>query len=311
MALVTNTRAKALQDELNAINAEAAELVQDPSWRNEMAKEIGQEILEGFNSTNFIDLFTTVERLERTGRSTVREVRGMQAFHVARGGYIEESTLHAEVTEIERDQIGFHVVEHLDRLETNFAMTANDLITLGSRRLDAEINRRVLKTFQAAVPDNTSDYYIGSSGVTLGVINQAIAEVEDATEDEETPVVFGRSTMLRKVVDALTVNNAYTAFTPETNEDLLRRGVLGTYRGITFAKVKNFLDENKRPFFPANELWFVGRDAGKTAFFGAPRVKNFIEDDADYWHYIYRQDYGTTVVRPDRTRRLVDTSAAA
>jgi len=305
----TNAELKALQDQIDQLNAEAADKVRDQAWRTERSHEIAEEIFEGFMSENLVDQLTTTEYLPRNGRSTIRETRGLKAFHVARGGYIEESFLHSEVTEIERDQIGFHVVEHLDRLETNFAVTASDLIDLGKKRLDAEINRRVLATFQAAVP-SSSPYYTAASGVTLTQINTAIAAVQDETAVGELPVIIGRAPMIRKIEDALTANNTYSLFLPETNESLLRSGVLGSYRGCTLVQLKNYLDEDGDSYFPGNELWFLGKDAGKTAFFGTPRIHDMV-DFEDYWHYSYRADYGTIVTRPERTRRIVDSTVSA
>jgi hypothetical protein len=303
----TEIERKRLEDEKARLDAEIAEMFEDPAFRKEIAQEISETIYEGFTTENMVDLYTTTEYLPRNGRSVIREVRGLKAFHVSRGGYIEESFLHAEVTEIGRDMVGFHLVEHTDRLEEGFAETAADLVRLGRQRLDAEINKRVLGTVQAAIP-SSSPYYTATAGLTIAQVNDAIAEVQDSTEEGSIPVIVGRATMIRKIEDLLTNGGTYTGFTPETNEDLLKRGVLGVYRGVRLIQLKNYLDENKQSYFPGNELWVLGEDLGKTAFFGMPKTKNFIEDDADYWHYIYRMEYGTTVVRPDRARRIVDSS---
>jgi hypothetical protein len=36
--------------------------------------------------------------------------------------------------------------------------------------------------------------------------------------------------------------------------------------------------------------------------------KEWTEQDNWYWHYIARRDFGGVVHRPDRARRIVDTS---
>lgn len=301
---------KALQEQIDKMNAEVASKFKDQAFREELSQEIAETIYKGFITENMVDLFTTVEYLPRNGRSTIEEVRGLTAYHMSRGGYIEASTLHSEVMEIQRDMVGFHVTESTDRLEENFGATADTLVTLGKAKLDAAVNQRVLAAYQAAVP-SSSAYYSGASSVSLSQLNTAIAGVQDSTEAAELPTVVARPTMIRKIEDAITASNTYSFYTPQTNEDLLRRGVLGSYRGVNLISLKNHKDEFGNSYFPANELWVIGKDAGKTAFFGTGDQKNFIEDDNWYWHYLMRMEYGVAVVRPDRTRRIVDTSAAA
>lgn len=290
------------------LNAEAQQKFDDPAWRKEMAQAISEEIYEGFEHENIVDLFTDVERVAINGRSTIKEVRGLKAYHTALNGYIEESTLHSEVMEIEQDFLGFHVVESQNRLALNFAETADTLVNLGQQRLDAEINNRVLSTFQAAVGVSHPSY-VASTGLSLATLNSALAAVKDASLNDEVTIV-GRHTMTDKIVDALTVDNTYALYTPQTNEDLLRRGVVGAYRQANIITLKNYLDADGNSYFPANELWVIGRNAGKTAFFGGPETKSFIEDDNWIWHYIYRMSYGVAVTRPDRLRRIVDGTQA-
>jgi hypothetical protein len=52
----------------------------------------------------------------------------------------------------------------------------------------------------------------------------------------------------------------------------------------------------------------LGRDASKFAFWGGMLSKEWTEQDNWYWHYIARRDFGGVVHRPDRARRIVDTS---
>lgn len=306
----TDAELQIYREKIQRLNAEAAARFHDPVWRQEKAQQIGSAIYKGFEHENLVDLFTEVERLPLDGRSYIEEVRGMEVFHIARGGYIEESYVHSEVMEIPRDQLGFHVKEMEDKLEVGFAETADKLVELGIKRLDAAVNQRVLSTFQAAVGPG-SDYYVNAaSGLSLENIDDAIAEVEDTTISGEITIV-GRATMTRKIVNLIKQGNSFGGFLPETNEELLRRGKLGTYAGVPIVTLRNFLDGNDKPFFPANELWVIGKDAGKTAFFGGTKVKQFLEDDNWYWHYLQRMDYGVAVVRPSHTRRIVDATVAA
>lgn len=305
---LTPAEAKA---ELAALNEEARENWNDQEWQREMAAVITEAITEGFETENLVDLLAETENLAHGDRSFVTEVHGLRAFWTSRGGYIEESTIHEERFEIYPEMIGFHVSENEDKMQANFGASAQRLIDLGVQRMTAEVNLKVLRTFQGAVP-STSPYYTAASGLSLATLNTALREVADEQVDGEV-VIVGRRTMTDKIVDGVvSIGSGYGAFVPETNEQLLRQGQLGIYRGARIVTLRNFKNDlGTGSWFPANELWVVGRNASKFAFWGGPDVKQFNEQDAWVWHHMERREFGGAVYRPERLRRIIDTSQSA
>lgn len=304
----TDDQRKELRDKLDAVNKEAAANWDNPAWRREMAAELTETIYWGFEHESILSLFAQVENADFDGRVFVKETRGLRAFWVARGGYIESSSIHSEVMEIPRDTIGFHVYEMEDKLRTSFGETQATLVDLGTQRMDAEVNLRALRLFQAAVP-SSSPYYITGAGLSLAALNTGMREVRDTTLGGEVTII-GRATMTDQIIDRIIGANSGAGFLPETNEQLLRQGVLGVYRGARIITLRNYLDDVNTAFFPANELYVIGKDASKFAFWGGLLSKEYTEDDNWYWHYLARRDFGGIVHRPDRIRRIVDTSTA-
>lgn len=306
----TTEERKALLEEKKRVNEIAAANWDNPQWRREMAQELTETIYLGFEHENLLSYMTQVENADFNARVLLREVKGLRAFWIARGGYIEASTVRADVLEVPRSTVGFHVNEFEDKLRTNFAETQATLVELGVQRLDAAVNQNFLGLLQAAVP-SSSPYYTQASGLSLNTLNSALTAVRDESRDFEVALV-GRSTMTDQIINALMGSGQQGAgFFPETNEDLLRRGVLGTYRGAKIITLKNYRDDTDTPFFPANELWVIGRDASKFAFWGGMMSKEWTQDDAWEWHYMARRDAGFVVHRPSRLRRIIDTSQAA
>lgn len=304
------TERKELREKIEAVNADAKANWHDPAWRHEMAQEMAETILEGFEHENLVQILAETENAGFDARIFVKEVRGLRAHWVARGGYIEASTLNRKTMELPRDTIGFHVQEFEDKLITNFAETQSTLITLGQERLDAEVNLRVLALFQAAIP-NGHPSFISGSGLSLASVNDAIRDVTDESKVGIVTII-GRSTMTNQIMDELlgpTFNGS--GFIPSINEDMVRRGVLGQYRNATIITLKNHRDDADVSFFPANELYVMSVDASKFAFWGGLMVKEFSELDAWYWHYIARRDFGGVVHRPERARRIIDTAITA
>lgn len=256
-------------------------------------------------------MMTQVQNAGFNERVTVRETRGMKAFFVARGGYIEASNTYSQTIEVPRVTCGFHVNEFEDKLRTDFAETQATLVELGVQRLDATINSWMFSTLQAAVGSG-SQYYHSVAGLAsnLATLDTALTYVRQVSRDFEV-VIVGLPTMVDQIRDAIVQTgntSVQSRFLPETNEELFRRGVIGSYWGAKIITLKNYVDDTGTPFFPANELWVLGRDASKFVFYGAPITHEWLDPPAGEWHYMSRRDLGMVVHRPYRTNRIVDST---
>ncbi len=200
---------KALQAQRDRVNEIASANWDDPAWRHEMAQELTETIYLGFEHENLLAYMTQVENADYNARVILREVKGLRAFWVARGGYIEASTIRAETLELPRDTVGFAVNESEDKLRTNFAETQATLVELGIQRLDAAINQRFFSLLQAAVP-SSSPYYAHASGLSLATLNTALTGVRDESRDFECAIV-GRATMTDQIMDKLVNQSLYPA----------------------------------------------------------------------------------------------------
>jgi hypothetical protein len=187
------------------------------------------------------------------------------------GGQIDQSSITEDIWEMPRDYVGFHVSELEEKLESGFSRASANIVSLAIEQMDAAINARLLRLFQAAIPDNTSPYYITAAGLSLASLNTAIAEVQDESRSDIVSII-GRSTMTGQIIDELADLNG---FTPETNEEMLRNGRLGVYRGANIIRLRNFRNAAGVSMFPANELYVVGTDAAKVGFWGGLRAQEW------------------------------------
>lgn len=293
---------RAKREIMEKANDEARLYWSDPKWRSEFAAELTESILLGFEYETLVDRWIETETTDFNGRIFVKEATGLKAFWMARGGYIEASSMTAEIAEIPRDMVGVHVFDFEDKFINNFTESASTLRDLAIQRMDAEINRRVHTVLAEAVPSG-SPYYVSAPGLSKAALDSAIRAVQDASRTGEV-VIVGRPTMTDQIVD-------FEGFGMETLEEIRQKGVLGNYRGASIVRLRNYKDEDGQPYLPGNELWVMARDTGKFAFFGGLKSKEFEDNDNWYWHYIARRDTGLLVYHPERARRIIDSNQSA
>jgi len=300
----SNPQAKeAYEAEKAALNEVFKQRWDDESFHKEVAADVSSILDYQFTFDNLFSSYLQVENVGEGDRVILRERRGLKVFYTSRGGYIEESQLKTEQWELPRDTIGFHVSEHIDKLRLNFADSIESMVTLGSARLNAEINRRMFNLLQEAVP-SSSPYYVATTGMSKTQLDTAIREVKDAIKPNglgPTPVtIIGRASMVDQISDF------NLGFDPEATAEIRARGRLGVYRGANIVQVVNYTDENGLPYIPANELWVLGGTAGKFAMYGGLQTKTWDENTVDYRHYRCRKDIGGLIHHPEQVRRIVD-----
>lgn len=285
------------------LNDLAQNNIYDESWRTPAIQAALDTAWEGFEFEEIISLIADVYNVSKNERLIFEEIVGLEVFFVSVGGQIDQSEISSEKWEIPRERVGFQVSELVEKLEANFSRVSGSLTERAQQQLAATLNTRLLGLYQAATPSG-SPYYSDGAGVSLAWLNEALTAVKDSTLGGPVSII-GRATMTDKIQDELLELNG---FTPETNEGMLRRGVLGSYRGANIIELKNYKDAQGVSRVPSNELFVVGRDAAKVAYFGAPVGDEWIEPGDFYWKARGYRDVGMLVHKPENIRRYVDTS---
>ena len=294
---------EALRDIVSKANADAAANWDDVAWHKSMAAALTGAIYEGFQHEDVLGLMANVENLALGQRSFVSETRGLNVHWMAKGGKPNASTINTKSFEITGDTIAFHVYDSEEKMKSNFAETSSTLIDLSVERMSSTINQRVFGLFQSATPTSGANW---TSGFSLATLNTALARVRDASKSREVSII-GRATMTDQIMDEiLGASGNGGGFLPETNEQLIQKGVLGTYRGAKIITLTNYQDEDDVSFIPGNELFVAAKDASKFAYWGGLESKEYVEQDNWYWHYLAKRVFGGVVHRPERLHRFVD-----
>ena len=290
-----------------AKDAQARQSWFNDDWRLAQAAVMSTTIFEGFDTENILDLMAMVEYPNDEDRVTIEEVRGLKMFYVSEGGQIDESRITEKVWELPRDYIGFQLVELVNKLRSGFSRRSQDIVNLAIRQMLVAVNRRLWGVYQQAVPSSGSPYYISGNGVSLPALDTALMEVQDEAQTDNVSII-GRKVMLQQIINELRDQNV---FAPETNEEMIRRGRLGSYNGATLVQLTNYKDADDVSLIPGNELMVVAPNAAKVAIWGSTYTEEYNEQGGFYWHYMGRRTFGMALHKPEWVRRIVDTSRSA
>lgn len=287
-----------------ALNEQARDNWDNPEFHRQVAADLASELDYGFTFENLFSTYFSTETVGEFDRVILKERRGLKVYYTARGGHVDETNLRTETWELPRDTLGFHIRESEDKLRANFADEISAVANLGKDRLNAEVNRRIFNTLQAAVP-NGSAQYVSGAGMDKSALDDMIREVKDSIKPNgmgPVPVtIAGRASMVDQISD-------YTGYADEALEEIRLRGRLGVYKGCNIVQIQNFTDEDGMSYIPNNELWVFGGNVGKFALYGDLRVKTWNEHTVDYQHYRAVKDIGGLVHHPEQARRFIDTS---
>lgn len=288
-----------------ALNQEAQANWDDPAWHRQVAADLSTNLTYGFTTgANPFGQYIATKSVGEFDREIITERRGLKVYFTARGGHVDESKLRTEKWTVERDTMGFHLVEGYDEVRANFAQVFGDIRTLAEARLRAEQWRRFLQLAQAAVP-NTSPYYSSAAGVAEATLKDALQRVSEEIVPDgtgESPItIVGRAPMVEQIYD-------FAGFSESIKDEIQRTGRIGTWRGANIVKLRHYADEDGVSFMPANELWILGGNAGRFINFGGVRVNEWTDNELEYSHVVGRAAIGANIMHPEYTHRVIDTA---
>jgi hypothetical protein len=217
------------------------------AWSDAMATDIVPQIIEvktvGLADTDYID----------------EDLRGMRAYWQGKGGQILSDVIRYERHWLPREEIVTAIDGHQDEFATNFWGSFDRLRTQANEKVRQAPTRRLVELIRAAVTGGA--FYGTFAAATLtsaqldSVLDQVLARNGQAT-------IIG-SAMALRYMSAVGLE-----FSNEAKDQILRTGRLGVYKGQGVVQIENFEDFAGNFVLPNNELWIVGRKAGRLTYYG-------------------------------------------
>lgn len=218
------------------------------SWADAMEGDLVPQVIEvktvGLGDPDYIE----------------EDLRGGRAYWQGKGGQIRSDIIRYERAQMPREEMVTALDWHLDEARLNFWGTFDKLAGQAREKLRQLPAVRLVELVQAAI---TSGTYFGSfAAATL-----TSAQV-DSVVDEVAAKSRGQVTIMGTRIAVRNLTRVGLEYGDNIAERIFQTGILGQYKGYPVVQVENFENFDGNFVLPDDELWIVGRNAGRLTFYG-------------------------------------------
>jgi hypothetical protein len=108
--------------------------------------------------------------------------------------------------------------------------------------------------------------------------------------------IVGTSVAIRKL------SNVALDFGPNLQQRIFETGQIATYKGYPVVQVKNFENFAGNFVLPNDELWIIGRNAGRLTYYGAQAKVQQLKLPSFYFRWESGRDAGMLLYGVDKGR---------
>jgi hypothetical protein len=218
------------------------------AWSDAMGEDIVPSIIEvktvGLAEPDYVD----------------EDLRGMRAYWQGKGGQILSDIIRYERTVMPREEMVTAIDWHLDEMTTDFWGSFDKLVGQAQEKLSQLPVTRLIELVQAGINAGTRHGQFAKASLSAAQVDSVLEEVALFSDGDVT--ILGT----RQAVRALSAVGL--EFSNEVKTRIFDTGQIGVYKGYGVVQVKNFQDFSGNFVLPNNELWLVGKNAGRLTYFG-------------------------------------------
>jgi hypothetical protein len=218
------------------------------AWADTMQQDIVPQLIEvktvGLGETDYLD----------------EDLRGQRAYWQGKGGQILSDVIRYERTWMPREEMVTAIDFHIDDLATRFWGTFDKLSAQSREKLRQLPAIRLVELVRAAITGGVFFGTFPAATLSSAQIDTVLGEV--AARSDGNVTIVGTRIALSYLA------NIGLEFGDNVREQVFRTGQIGTYKGFGALQVENFEDFAGNFVLPNNELWLVGRNAGRLTYYG-------------------------------------------
>lgn len=189
------------------------------------------------------------------------DLRGLQAYWQGKGGQILSGYLRYERNQMPREEMVTALDFHQDEITLNFWGTFDRLVAKSRDEIAKLPVTRLVELIQASIIGGTFFGSFAAATLTDTQVDSVVEEVAAKSDGEVTILGTRRAVRLLAPVGL--------TFGEKVAEQIFNTGQIGQYKGYPVVQVENFEDFTGNFVLPDDELWVVGKKAGRLTYYGS------------------------------------------
>lgn len=260
------------------------------SWADAVNEDILGQVIEtrtvGLGDTDFVD----------------EDLRGLKAYWQGKGGQILSDIIRYERTLMPREEIVAAIDLHQDELALDFWGAFNKLTAHAQEKMRLLPVQRLIELVQAGITGGSTYGTFAGATLSAGQVDSVLDPVAINSNGEVT--IIGTRVAIRKLAN---VALDPTRFGFDLGGQVFRTGVIGQYKGYPIAQVENFQNFAGNYVLPNDELWLIGRNAGRLTYYGDQAKVQQLRLPSFYMRWETAKDAGMLLygIRRGRIGRIV------
>lgn len=218
------------------------------AWADTMGQDIVQRLIEVKN-VGLADIDYVEE-----------DLRGGKAYWQGKGGQILSDIIRYERTAMPRLEMVTALDFHQDEIATDFWGTFGKIVAQANEKLRQLPTSKLVELVQAAIASGTYFGTFAASSLTDDQVDSVLEPVALKANGEVS--IVGTRVAVRHLA------SVGLDFGDKISEQIFKTGIIGNYKGYPVVQVENFEDFDGNFVLPNDELWLVGRNAGRLTFYG-------------------------------------------
>lgn len=252
------------------------------AWSDAMVEDIVPQIIEvktvGLGEPDFVD----------------EDLRGLRAYWQGKGGQILSDIIRYERTVMPREEMVTALDFHQDEISLDFWGTFDKLVGQAQEKIRQLPVTRLIELIQASIQGGTFFGSFALSTLTATQVDSVLEEV--ALRSDGDVSILGTRTAVRHL------SNIGLTFGINVAERIFNTGQVGQYKGYPVVQVENFQDFAGTFVLPNNELWLVGKRAGRLTYFGDTAKVQQLQKESFYRRWETGRDAGMLLYGAQRGR---------
>lgn len=203
------------------------------------------------------------------------DLRGGRAYWQGKGGQILSSEIRSERTFMPREEMVTALEMHADEIELNFWGSLERFIAQLKEKIRQLPVTKLVELIHISLQNGSP--FFGSFAVSSLTAEQVESVVNPVAAKSK-----GQITIMGTDIAVRLLSNVGLEFSDDLKDQVFKTGVIGVFKGYPVVSVENFEDFEGRFELRNDELWVVGRNAGRLTYYGDnPKVQQILKEN--FW----------------------------